>query len=813
MRLTDEQRLIVESNENVKVNACAGSGKCLKKGTLVMLFNGKTKSVENIKVGDLLMGDDSTPRTVLSTTSGIGQLYKVVPVKGDSFVCNENHILTLKQYVDHGRQPSIVVDMEIKDLLNQNIKLSKVRESGHYFSYKLLRKSVEFNEIPIEINPWLYGIWLGDGSQWNCQITNPDKEILDYIEQVIPEECKLTKKYDNKKCPYLNIVGKETGYGKNPFLTFVKKHGKEEKFIFDEYLYNSKEIRLDLLAGILDSDGYYDQRTYSIVSKYERFTDDIVYLCRSLGLAAYKSQVMKRCMNCDNKELRPYYSISISGDLDIIPNRLSRKKANPRKIKKDALCVGFKIEEDGIGEYYGFELDGNHRFLLGDFTVTHNSSSSLAYIKAKQGSRILYLAYNRLAAAEFKEKVKKHNLECDVMTSHSLAYQRLHLMGVRPNCTGYFTFSMFEDFYRVSFNIQKEDSWRLYKKMVKSLEDWACLDRSIEQHCELENFSDPEASLFEHIYEDMWRGDIPVTHDFYLKVYSEMEEQLGYDYIIVDEAQDSTYSLLKIVTSQENTVKLLVGDDSQSIYGFRKAVNALSSPLLDEYQSLYLTQSFRFTQRIANLANEVLKWKSIVSNFKHVPIIGLQESIQIPKMAIITRTNFELLRQAYFGAQQKRTMFIEGQLPLDVYHSNILDFNLIRRGQKPENKFLAKFKDLESAKNYFAKDEDFEKMALIKLVEVFGSDSKDIIPKVKQSLVAKSNADVVVTNTHKAKGLEYGEVIIGSDFVKFNEIGDKENVDYIEEINLLYVAITRSGDKITFPIDSNYNQFKINNLI
>ena len=74
----------------------AGIG-CHVKGTKILKYSGEIEKVENIKTGDLLMGDDSTSRKVLSITSGQEELYKIIPVKGKSFIVNASHILSLKR--------------------------------------------------------------------------------------------------------------------------------------------------------------------------------------------------------------------------------------------------------------------------------------------------------------------------------------------------------------------------------------------------------------------------------------------------------------------------------------------------------------------------------------------------------------------------------------------------------------------------------------------------------------------------------------------------------------------------------------------
>ena len=82
---------------NALIRAKAGAGKCLGYDTDILMYDGSIKKVQDIKVGDLLMGDDSTPRKVLSTNVGYGHLKKIVPKKGNPWICNDEHILTLSK--------------------------------------------------------------------------------------------------------------------------------------------------------------------------------------------------------------------------------------------------------------------------------------------------------------------------------------------------------------------------------------------------------------------------------------------------------------------------------------------------------------------------------------------------------------------------------------------------------------------------------------------------------------------------------------------------------------------------------------------
>ena len=92
-------------------------------------------------------------------------------------------------------------------------------------------------------------------------------------------------------------------------------------------------------------------------------------LCWSLGFRAHLSEKFVKGVT--------YYRLFISGNLDQIPTKLSRKKASPRIINKDPYVTSINVESIGEGDYYGFMLDGNHRYCLEDGTVTHNTIMGL----------------------------------------------------------------------------------------------------------------------------------------------------------------------------------------------------------------------------------------------------------------------------------------------------------------------------------------------------------------------------------------------------------------------------------------------------
>lgn len=318
--------------------------------------------MEEIVTGDLLMGDDSTPRRVLSTCSGQDELFKITPTKGAPWVCNRPHVMTLTSVGD------VVQDIPLDELLAKP-KRERLR-------WRLFTVPVDFPAKPTPVAPYLVGLWLGDGNIDAPGVTNPDREIGEYLSTAgAPHGLTTVVRHDGRtNVPYIGLVGV---MGKpNPLYSFLKTNCIEnhEKVIPFDYLTGSRETRLALLAGLLDTDGHYSSQSnhYEIVSRYEKLAGQIGFLARSLGLRVTATTKLVRL--ADWPEARPYYRLGISGAVDAIPCKVGRKTARVRTQIKRSNVTGFKAESIGVGDYYGFVLDGNGRFLLGDFTVTHNTS-------------------------------------------------------------------------------------------------------------------------------------------------------------------------------------------------------------------------------------------------------------------------------------------------------------------------------------------------------------------------------------------------------------------------------------------------------
>ena len=174
-----------------------------------------------------------------------------------------------------------------------------------------------------------------------------------------------------------------------------------------------------MLAGLIDTDGSLDHSGcgYDYITKSKLLSDDIVFVSRSLGLAAYAKESIKSCGDFTGL----YYRIHISGNCEIIPCRVEHKKSHPRRQKKNVLRTAIKsVEYVGEGEYVGFTVDGDNLYLMGDFTVTHNCGKTVVFAKvaervAMQGKRTLVLAHRGELLDQARDKIGKvTGLACSV---------------------------------------------------------------------------------------------------------------------------------------------------------------------------------------------------------------------------------------------------------------------------------------------------------------------------------------------------------------------------------------------------------------
>ena len=399
-----------------------GGRGCERPDQEVLMADMTIKQIKDIKVGDKVMGDDGTPRNVLRTYHGFSEMYRVHQTNAEDYYVNDAHIISVKKSGDairSGRYPnySEFTDMNVVDFMN-----SSKRFRDRFRGYKV--NSIPYKEQPVEIDPYMLGLWLGDGTAKYPQITTPDKEIKDYLQEYAAKNGMVVSLNGKRGEAETLRLRKDGGY-ENPFLKKLRGYDLvENKHIPQEYISNSEEVRLELLAGLLDTDGNMSCNGYEITQKKEELAKSIKYIADTLG---FKTSLTNRHATYNGKDCGLYYRVHINGDVWRIPCKVERKKVYPHK-RSDWLVSKLTIESVGDGEWCGIHLDGNQRYLHVDGTVSHNSGKSynssrfierLTFeynAEKKLAHQILYTRFTMVSAAisvipEFWEKVEVDETE------------------------------------------------------------------------------------------------------------------------------------------------------------------------------------------------------------------------------------------------------------------------------------------------------------------------------------------------------------------------------------------------------------------
>lgn len=363
----------LNSISRVVVDVGNALAQCLGKDTHVMMSNGSTKVVQDIKVGDKVLGPDSNYRTVGNVNSGKEEMFKVTSKdkKRDVYYeCNKSHILTLKYCSDdvrYGAKKGDIIDISVHDYL--------LLPKRHKRLLQGFTVGVEFESKPVSIDPYILGSWLGDGTSACTSITTMDDEIKDYwvdYANTMGLSIRAVETKNKSKTYFVTSGIKNGPSDRNSLMNNFREYNLiNNKHIPNDFLINSSEVRLEILAGLLDTDGSLSGGTFVFSQKSEKLTDQVVYLAKSLGFKVTKTLV-ERTFNGKEANI---FRVNIGGNTHIIPTKLPRKQAKEVKKQKDWRNYGINVESLGNGTYYGFTLIEEPHFLLGDFTVTHNTTA------------------------------------------------------------------------------------------------------------------------------------------------------------------------------------------------------------------------------------------------------------------------------------------------------------------------------------------------------------------------------------------------------------------------------------------------------
>ncbi len=461
------------------------------------------------------------------------------------------------------------------------------------------------------------------------------------------------------------------------------------------------------------------------------------------------------------------------------------------------------------------------------------TTALLEYAKKREGEGfMLYLAFNRAIKEEILRKLRLNNQNdiptLWVETAHSLAYRSLFRKKTPP-----LIFDLSLSSIKNYFHLSDTDATNSYllARHTKKFFDAFCQST----HPTISAFDYTEKltprkglSFVEKNYDQLekqvkWLFDkmsatkIPITHDFYLKKYQLSNPKLSFDWILFDEGQDASPVMLDIFMKQEAT-KLIVGDQHQQIYGWRSAINSLSNT---NFPTLNLQKSFRCPVAVTEYAKEIITWKKHIfsdfdtTDFQMIPrsILSNSENQNSEKKthAVIARTHLGLIQTAIewlFESKKVTSIAFEGNFE---QYLQLDDGSSISQLVNLNNKSIRKktfWHDWKQIEETAAASQDRSLKRLVELVKKYGKELPSLLERLQNRITEPHKADITFTTAHKGKGLEWDNVYLLNDFVNEKQIlkaiqtktgkpiseARKQTIN--EEINILYVALTRARDEI-----------------
>ena len=426
------------------------------------------------------------------------------------------------------------------------------------------------------------------------------------------------------------------------------------------------------------------------------------------------------------------------------------------------------------------------------------TTTIIEYAKAqKSNSRILYLAFNKSVKLEAVKKFQEKGLANVVVeTAHSLAFRQI----VRQN--NYTVRHQGIKTHEVAKLLNRQGNGEKHAEFIIANH----INKFIAYFCNsnkekirdlnyLDVVTDSTAKSFVKTYykyiesqtrlllRKMDQGEIDITHDFYLKKFQLSNPNLNFDFILFDEGQDASPAMLDIFIKQK-AVKVIVGDTHQQIYGWRHAVNSLEKV---DFKTYHLSISFRFSQDVANLSMEILKWKSHLTNFVPMSIKGIGTNKAHTVKAVLARTNLGLLLKAIEHVTEDanlKRIYFEGNISSYTYAEDGASLYDVLHLFNGKNRFIRddlikNMKGLDELAEYVEKTEDPQLALMIDIVQEYENKIPPILKKIKAKHVGKDEkekAQLIFSTIHKCKGMEYDATHIVNDFITEEKIKNLKGI-------------------------------------
>ena len=547
-----QQNIINAKDKNILCLACAAGGKAIPMDTVLPTPNGPKKAGD-VRVGDFLFDRNGKPTKIIGVyPQGEKEIYEITFGDKRKAKCCKEHLWYVNKttWKDKNKFEAFsTAELLQEKLINTN------RRANFYIP---VASAVKYETKKYNLSPYIIGAMLGDGccmSNDTMTISSESEEIPSYILKLIGGGS-LYKNPANFNWQFFNKKGEGI---KTDILPIELRQYSYNKSIPNEYKYGDIEQRLELIRGLMDTDGsiFKDNRIDHAPAANIRFTStsfnlikDVQEVLWSLGYGSTISQdkrvdkyTNKKCysllINIPNSEKYKLFSLKRKKDIALQVKDLSQKKnfdrTSIRKIEK----LNTKTE------MVCFEVDNaEHLYLMNDFIVTHNTSTLIGRINkllddGVSPKKIVCFSFTNQAAEEMRKRLGEKAAEMFIGTIHSYANKICGIGGIE-------TYG----------DIAEEQFDKIISKALK------------------------------------------VAAGLYPEV----------DHLFVDEFQDTDPLQYNFICRIPAKNRFYVGDERQFIYSFRGASDQFIRELAtdDNFKKYYLVENYRNPPNIIRFADDFL---------------------------------------------------------------------------------------------------------------------------------------------------------------------------------------------------------------
>lgn len=370
-----------EGGQHCAELASRGKGKAHPYDEVVYTPYGK-KLWGDIKVGDLLYTEGGKVTRVIDIPfDDIAPIYEMEFSNGETVKCSEGHLWEVKSHDDHDKT-LVLTTLEMLPKFRRTKKITPRAPKGYENNYTIINNgSIEMESKPTTIDPYTFGLLLGDGcfrhpkAQNKAYFTSSDEDFDTYKKLIPYKYSKGSSKYDWR----LEIPG-FGDYLKSVGMYMAKSN---DKYIPDEYKFNSRNVRTSILKGILDADGTVTNGKIELVLTSKKLIDDVKWILSSLGISYTKERIKHTFYynNGDKVPCKDAYRLSIFSNIELfnLDRKLAIWKNRSTSNYGQSKYRGIKITNiKYIGEQRAkcVTVDNpTHKYLIGNFITTHNSFS------------------------------------------------------------------------------------------------------------------------------------------------------------------------------------------------------------------------------------------------------------------------------------------------------------------------------------------------------------------------------------------------------------------------------------------------------